>query len=90
MFSKVYYSCNIKLSTSMLTTAANKVVKAISNFITRIFNNTPPFLLYARGVHNASRAISCKNNILEVWDFYTHEADGPKRCKRLSKERSHK
>jgi hypothetical protein len=58
LFSNIYYSYDKRLSTSGLTTAANKVVKAIFNFITRIFNNIPPFLLYTRGVHNVSRAIS--------------------------------
>jgi hypothetical protein len=58
IFSNIYYSYNKKLSTSGLTTAADKVVKAIFNFITRIFNNIPPFLLYTRGVHNTPCAIS--------------------------------
>jgi hypothetical protein len=45
IFTNIYYSYDEKLSTSGLTTAANNVVKAIFNFITRIFNNILPFLL---------------------------------------------
>jgi len=58
IFSNIYYSYDKRLSTSGLTTVANKVVKAILNVITRIFNNILPFLLSTSGVHNASRAIA--------------------------------
>jgi len=55
IFSNIYYSYDKNLSTSGLTTAANKVVKVVFNFITRIFNNI--LLFYSRP--GCLQCISC-------------------------------